>query len=46
MKLVKVGTRQFQKLCGRNSGRNKRISESVRKIIEDVRQDGDRKSVV
>ena len=41
MKLVKVGTRQFQKLCGRNSGRNKRISESVRKIIEDVRQDGD-----
>jgi len=41
VKLVKVGTRQFQKLCGRNSGRNKRISESVRKIIEDVRQDGD-----
>jgi histidinol dehydrogenase len=34
MKLVKVGSKQFQKLCERNSGRNKRVTESVRKIVE------------
>jgi len=41
MKLVKVGSKQFQKLCERNSGRNKRVTESVRKIIENVRSYGD-----
>ncbi|MDD5421902.1 MAG: histidinol dehydrogenase [Candidatus Omnitrophica bacterium] len=41
MKLVRVGSKQFQKLCDRNSGRNKRISESVRKIVEDVKINGD-----
>ena len=41
MKLVKVGSKQFQKLCERNAGRNKRITESVRKIIENVRLSGD-----
>jgi len=41
MKLVKVGSKQFQKLCERNSGRNKRVSESARKIIENVKLYGD-----
>jgi len=41
MKLVKVGSRQFQKLCERSSGRNKRVSESVRKIVDNVRDYGD-----
>ena len=41
MRLVRLGSKQFMKLCDRNSGRNKRLSESVRKIIENVRQDGD-----
>ena len=41
MKLVKVGSKQFQKLCDRSSGRNRRVTESVRNIIENVRQYGD-----
>ena len=41
MKLVKVGSKQFQKLCERNSGKNKRVAGSVRKIIENVRSYGD-----
>ncbi|MFA6141675.1 MAG: histidinol dehydrogenase [Candidatus Omnitrophota bacterium] len=41
MKLVKVGSKQFQKLCERGSGRNKRVSESVRKIVESVKAGGD-----
>lgn len=41
MKLVRVGSRQFQKLCERNSGRNKRVTGSVRKIVEAVKLDGD-----
>ncbi len=41
MKLVRVGSKQFQKLCDRNSGRNKRVNESVRKIIENVKLGGD-----
>lgn len=41
MKLVRVGSKQFQKLCARNSGRNKRVSESVRNIIENVKLYGD-----
>jgi len=41
MKLVKVGSKQFQKLCDRNSGCNKRVSESVRKIVDNVRSYGD-----
>ena len=31
MKLVKAGSKQFQKLCDRNSGRNKRVFASVRR---------------
>lgn len=41
MKLVRVGSKQFRKLCERGSGRNKRVSESVRKIVESVKTDGD-----
>jgi histidinol dehydrogenase len=41
MKLVRVDSKQFQKLCGRNMGRNKRLTESVRNIIENVRLYGD-----
>ncbi|MDD5173923.1 MAG: histidinol dehydrogenase [Candidatus Omnitrophota bacterium] len=41
MKLVRVGSKQFQKLCDRNSGRNKRVTESVRNIIENVKLYGD-----
>ena len=37
MKLVGVGSKQYQKLCDRNSGRNKRVTESVRKIVENVK---------
>jgi histidinol dehydrogenase len=41
MKLVRVGSRQFQRLCERSSGRNKRVTESVRKIVENVKLHGD-----
>ena len=41
MRLVKVGSKGFQKLCDRNSGCNKRVSESVRKIVDNVRDYGD-----
>ena len=41
MKLVRIGSKQFQKLCDRNSGRNKRVTESVRKIVENVKLSGD-----
>jgi len=41
MRVVKIGSKQFQKLCDRNAGRNKRISESVKNIIKNVRLYGD-----
>ena len=41
MRLVRLGSKQFQKLCDRNSGRNKRVTESVRKIVENVKLYGD-----
>lgn len=41
MKVVRVGSKQFQKLCDRGMGRNKRIMESVRNIIENVKLSGD-----
>ncbi|MDD5137033.1 MAG: histidinol dehydrogenase [Candidatus Omnitrophica bacterium] len=41
MKLIRIGSKQFQKLCERNSGRNKRVTESVRKILENVKLYGD-----
>ncbi|MDP3787039.1 MAG: histidinol dehydrogenase [Candidatus Omnitrophota bacterium] len=41
MRLVKVGSKEFEKLCNRYNNRKKRIAESVAKIIEDVRFNGD-----
>ncbi len=41
MKLVKVGSGEFEKLCNRYNNRKKRVTESVSKIIEDVRFNGD-----
>jgi histidinol dehydrogenase len=41
MKLVKVGSKQFQKLRDRSSGRNGRVTESVRNILENVKLYGD-----
>ena len=41
MKLVRVSSKQFQKLCDRSSGRNRRVTESVRNIVEDVKLYGD-----
>src|SRR3990167_586115 len=41
MKRARVGSKQFQKLCERNAGSNKRVAESVRKIVENVKLYGD-----
>ncbi|MFH1189984.1 MAG: histidinol dehydrogenase [Candidatus Omnitrophota bacterium] len=41
MKVVRVGSRQFQKLCDRGMCRNRRVVESVRNIIENVKLSGD-----
>ena len=41
MKIVKFSSKQFSKLCNRNNTSKKRIVESVRKIIEDVKLHGD-----
>ncbi|MBP7056473.1 MAG: histidinol dehydrogenase [Candidatus Omnitrophica bacterium] len=41
MRIIRVGSKQFQKLCDRNSGRNKRVGESVRNIVESVKLYGD-----
>ena len=37
MKIVKFSSKQFQKLCHRNSAGKKRVVESVKRIIEDVK---------
>ena len=42
MRVVRVGSKQFQKLCDRGTSRNRRIAESVRRIVESVRLEGDR----
>jgi histidinol dehydrogenase len=41
MKIVKFSSKQFQKLCERNAGRKKRVTETARRIIEDVKTHGD-----
>jgi histidinol dehydrogenase len=41
MKLVKVGTQQFDKLRNRNYGLNKRVSDKVKNILDDVKLHGD-----
>ncbi len=41
MRMVRVGSQEWQRLCHRGQARRKRIEESVRKILEDVRANGD-----
>ena len=41
MKLVKIGSTNFDKLINRNSYSNRRIAESVKKILDNVRLNGD-----
>lgn len=41
MKLVKIGSANFEKLINRNSHFKKRITESVKKILDNVRLYGD-----
>lgn len=41
MKIVKFSSKQFQKLCERNAARKKRVTETTRRIIEDVKTHGD-----
>ncbi|MDP3789068.1 MAG: histidinol dehydrogenase, partial [Candidatus Omnitrophota bacterium] len=41
MKIVKITGKQFEKLRTRSLARNKRVIQSVEKIVEDVRQNGD-----
>ncbi len=41
MKIVKIYGKEFEKLCNRYNNRKKRVTESVSKIVEDVRLNGD-----
>jgi histidinol dehydrogenase len=41
MKLVKIGSANYKKLLNRNSHFKKRVSESVKKILDNVRLHGD-----
>lgn len=41
MKIIKLYSKEFEKLCNRYNNRNKRVADSVTKIIEDVRLNGD-----
>jgi len=41
MKLIKLYSKEFEKLCNRYNNRKKRVADSVTKIIEDVRLNGD-----
>lgn len=41
MKLIRSNSKEFERLCKRYNNRKKRIEESVRKIVEDVRAYGD-----
>lgn len=41
MKIIRSSSKQFQKLCMRNSTSKKRVVETVRRIIEDVKAHGD-----
>jgi histidinol dehydrogenase len=41
MKVIKSSSKKFQQLFNRFSSRNRRIEEKVRKIIEDVKNNGD-----
>ena len=41
MKVVKIGSANFKKLVNRNSHFKKRIAESVKNVLDDVRLEGD-----
>ena len=41
MKVIKPSSKQFLKLFNRFVSRNARIEESVRRILSDVRENGD-----
>lgn len=41
MRLVKIYSKEFERLCNRYNNRKKRVAESVSKIVEDVRLNGD-----
>ena len=41
MKIVRLYSKEFEKLCSRYNNRKKRVSESVSRIVEDVRLNGD-----
>ena len=41
MRLVRFNSKQFEKLCGRNCTRKKRVQDSVKKIIDCVFIHGD-----
>jgi histidinol dehydrogenase len=41
MKVITANSQEWQRLCGRQLVRRRRIEERVRKIVDDVHQDGD-----
>ncbi|MBI4335195.1 MAG: histidinol dehydrogenase [Candidatus Omnitrophica bacterium] len=41
MKVIKFSTKQFARLCERNSSRKKRVVETVRRVLDDVKLRGD-----
>lgn len=41
MKIIKLYSKEFEKLCNRYNNRKKRVTDSVTKIVEDVRVNGD-----
>ncbi len=41
MKIVRLYSKEFEKLCSRYNNRKKRVSDSVSRIVEDVRLNGD-----
>ncbi|OGX27594.1 MAG: histidinol dehydrogenase [Omnitrophica WOR_2 bacterium RIFCSPLOWO2_12_FULL_51_24] len=41
MKIIKLYSKEFEKLCNRYNNRKKRVADSVTKIVEDVRLNGD-----
>jgi len=42
MKILRLSSKEIQKLCDRYYYNKKRVADKVRKIIEDVREEGDR----
>jgi len=42
MKILRLSSKEIQKLCGRYYFNKKRVTEKVRRIVEDVREEGDK----